>query len=95
MLLETIEKGNLGEKSKSKKCSRKVVSDISNRPPEEKVPAENPGKISQAEDKQSDVQDDLCDIRPKNLVSRLMFIRYQSVVWRLEKYRDLQFSYFA
>ena len=81
MLLETIEKGNLGVKSKSKRCSRKVVSEISNKPHEEKVALEDLSKnISLAEDKQSDAQDDLCAIKPNNLVSRLVFVHYQSVV---------------
>ena len=35
VLLETIEKGNLGEKSKSKKCSRKVADDLIGEPKSE------------------------------------------------------------
>lgn len=72
MLLETIEKGNLGEKRMSKKCSRKDAAGVSNAPLKD-VPVKELSDISSKVVEQTEAND-ICAIQPKNLVSALIFI---------------------
>ncbi|KAL5247320.1 hypothetical protein ACHWQZ_G019259 [Mnemiopsis leidyi] len=66
MLLETIEKGNLGEKRMSKKCSRKDAADVSNAPLKD-VPVKELSDISSKVFEQTEANY-ICTIQPKNLV---------------------------
>ena len=54
ILLETIEKGNLGEKGKSKKCSRKVADDVKEDSRNEMLVSKGPAGPCLATDEQKE-----------------------------------------